>query len=278
MLDRFKWPLFNLIMGKHPRNSICSFNYHNLRIIRRFLDSVCTELNNRTGPFEHLGTQPLIMADIGAGKSPYFSYFEPMLEKYIAVDYEGTLPLNETRAIEQIFGVAEQVPLEAQSVDLVLSNQVLEHVQDERAAVAEVYRILKPGGVMIGSVPSASPVHLEPYDFRRFTHYGLKQLLEREGFQVYEIQPGGGLWMSVALFVSMTMSMQPFDEGRPFNISLNRSLLSFPITLVLNLWAFLDDYCPRPFPRTYANLNWLAVKPLETDGNAEVSTDAEAQN
>lgn len=61
--------------------------------------------------------------------------------------------------------------------DCVFCSGVLEHVDDIWAAVAEIHRILRPGGVLLVGVPFAQRLHCTPTDFWRFTKYGLAYLL-----------------------------------------------------------------------------------------------------
>lgn len=81
------------------------------------------------------------------------------------------------------------------SYDSALCLEVLEHVPNPSRAIAEIHRILKPGGVLIVSVPHLSRLHDEPYDYFRFTIHGLRYLLEDGNLEVLEIQRKGGLFM-----------------------------------------------------------------------------------
>jgi ubiquinone/menaquinone biosynthesis C-methylase UbiE len=79
-------------------------------------------------------------------------------------------------------------PLPENSVDAVVLLNVLEHIQDDAAAVRQVYRILKPGGVAVIEVP-AGPQLYDLYDrlllhHRRYSRHQLRSLVERAGFRV----------------------------------------------------------------------------------------------
>jgi SAM-dependent methyltransferase len=64
------------------------------------------------------------------------------------------------------------------SVDMVMSISVLEHVRYPEKVVAEMYRILKPGGLIYINVPFIFPFHSDPDDFRRWTSDGILILCE----------------------------------------------------------------------------------------------------
>ena len=64
------------------------------------------------------------------------------------------------------------------SVDCVVTISTLEHVRYPTKVVAEVYRILKPGGFVYINVPFMFPFHADPDDFYRFSSRGLEILCE----------------------------------------------------------------------------------------------------
>jgi SAM-dependent methyltransferase len=69
--------------------------------------------------------------------------------------------------------------VEANSVDLVLAFNVLEHVRHPHRVIAECERILKPGGIVWIDVPFMYPFHADPDDFYRFSDHGLAIACER---------------------------------------------------------------------------------------------------
>jgi ubiquinone/menaquinone biosynthesis C-methylase UbiE len=244
-----------LILGKHPDNTIFSFNYQNVRHISKFIKiNRCNFSGNKN-----------ILIDIGSGSSPYFPVFSDIVQDYVAIDSSDSLPKNESRPIRQIIGFAEQLPLDNSSADIVLSNQVLEHVLDPIKAVSEMYRVLKPNGLCIGSVPHISPVHLEPYDFRRYTDLGLEKLLKDAGFINIKIEGNGGVYSSVALMIAMDWMLTSRQEGKPQGFSTSRALFLSPIVGFMNALALILDKILGNKNRTPANLCWTASKPLSQE-------------
>jgi SAM-dependent methyltransferase len=164
--------------------------------------------------------------------------------------------------IKQIVGFAELLPLENSFADIVLSNQVLEHVLDPIKAVSEMYRVLKPNGLCIGSVPHISPVHLEPYDFRRYTDLGLEKLLKEAGFIDIKIEGNGGVYSAAALMIAMDWMLTSKEEGKAQGFSSSRAVLLSPIVGLMNALALSSDMILGNKNRTPANLCWIASKPL----------------
>ena len=77
----------------------------------------------------------------------------------------------------QVILDAHSIPYRDQSFDCVIAQAVLEHVVDPARCVAEIHRVLRPGGLLYVETPFMQPVHGGPYDFLRFTRSGLRWLL-----------------------------------------------------------------------------------------------------
>lgn len=80
--------------------------------------------------------------------------------------------------------------------DCVFCSGVLEHVDDYRAGLGEITRILKPGGVLLLGLPFRQALHGAPCDFWRFTEYGIRHLL----CESYEIEDLVGFDLAVRDF------------------------------------------------------------------------------
>lgn len=76
----------------------------------------------------------------------------------------------------QFVADAHQIPLETASIDGVLIQAVLEHVLEPARVVAEIHRVLRPGGLVYAETPFMQQVHEGPYDFTRFTEGGHRYL------------------------------------------------------------------------------------------------------
>jgi ubiquinone/menaquinone biosynthesis C-methylase UbiE len=81
----------------------------------------------------------------------------------------------------------ERLPFADSSFDLVYCKQVLEHVREPAPLLAEVARVLRPGGTFAGSTS-----HLEAFHSRsvwNYTPYGLMLLLDEAGLELDEVRP-----------------------------------------------------------------------------------------
>lgn len=84
-------------------------------------------------------------------------------------------------------GRAEEIPLPDGSVDLVITQEVLEHVADPFKAIQEIGRVLKPGGTLYVQLPFVIGYHPGPTDFWRFTREGIVRLVQSAGLECREV-------------------------------------------------------------------------------------------
>ncbi|HJP62725.1 MAG TPA: class I SAM-dependent methyltransferase [Mucilaginibacter sp.] len=129
------------------------------------------------------------LLDIGCGNKPYYQIVSPLIDEYIGCDI---IQSSDQRV--DILCPANYIPLPDETFDTVISTQTIEHVEDHQGLLNEAFRLLKPQGHLILSGPMYWPLHEEPYDFFRFTKYGLSYLLSKSGFKVIDIKSNGGKW------------------------------------------------------------------------------------
>lgn len=91
------------------------------------------------------------------------------------------------------------IPIATGSVGGVWIQAVLEHVIDPWQVVAEIHRVLKPGGVVYADTPFMQPVHEGAYDFTRFSRNGHRWLFRR--FE--EIEAGASVGVGWAALLSL---------------------------------------------------------------------------
>lgn len=122
------------------------------------------------------------VVDVGCGRKPYRALVAA--SSYVGVDVDTPV----TRAL----GAADRLydgrtlPLADASCDGALCSQVLEHVFTPDEFLREIGRVLRPGGLLVLAVPFAWDEHEQPHDFARYSSFGLRALLERNGFVVLE--------------------------------------------------------------------------------------------
>jgi SAM-dependent methyltransferase len=174
--------------------------------------------------------------DIGCGNKPYKNFFKNY-ESYIGCDI-----IQSSKNEVDVICNATSIPLENEQFDTVFSTQTIEHVFEHDQMLNEAFRLLKNGGKIIVSGPMNWRHHEEPYDFFRFTKYGLQGVLEKAGFEVLEIKPNGGKW---PLWGLMTIQTLP-------SFIVNLKIFKFTINS-------LCDYLDSKDIETKNTINFVAV-------------------
>jgi SAM-dependent methyltransferase len=159
------------------------------RVVRRFAD--------RTPP----GT---LVLDAGAGTGVYrrlFTHtryesadFAKLSTRYTPLDYVCDL---------------SSLPVEDERFGAVLCTQVFEHLPEPGAVARELFRVLEPGGELVCSAPFAYREHQQPYDFYRYTRYGLRHVFEAAGFEVDRV-----VWLE-GFFGTIAYQLDAIARGLP---------------------------------------------------------------
>ena len=131
--------------------------------------------------------------DVGCGNKPYEEIFAGKVESYTGCDV-----VQSDKHRVDVICPATELKFTDNSFETVFSTQVIEHVNDPFKMLAEINRVLKDNGCLILSAPFSWELHEEPYDFYRYTKYGLQAMLEQNGFQVLFVLPNGGKWAAIA--------------------------------------------------------------------------------
>jgi SAM-dependent methyltransferase len=136
-----------------------------------------------------------VILDLGCGIMPYKEYItqNSVCIKYIGVDFEKPAGAEYEMIKPDLFWDGISIPLEDSSVDTILATELLEHCAHPDIILKEAFRVLRPGGHIIFTVPFIWNIHLVPYDEYRYTPFALKRLLANSGFINIELK-ALGLW------------------------------------------------------------------------------------
>jgi SAM-dependent methyltransferase len=129
------------------------------------------------------------LIDLGCGYMP----FKDLISDKIS-DYHGFDISDVTGQIKYIGDIQNMSMISDNFYDTAICIEVLEHIPDPFKAIKEIFRILKPGGRFIVSVPFIARLHDEPHDYYRFTSYGLMHLLKYGNFDIVTINKRGGFF------------------------------------------------------------------------------------
>jgi SAM-dependent methyltransferase len=133
----------------------------------------------------------------------------------------------------------QNLPFPNASFDVVLSDQVLEHIADPFRCAAEARRVLRPGGLQIHTTCFVNPIHDAPGDNYRFTPDGLRLVFSQE----QEIVAGGwGNPLAPLLWLLPRLAFRPVPVAR-------RNPLSWLATWNAQRWPIVTWYVGRTPPR-----------------------------
>ncbi len=121
--------------------------------------------------------------DVGCGEKPYKDLF--WVDEYIGMDVEQSGHDHKNENVD-VFYDGKKFPFKDDSFDSVISNEVLEHVFNPDDHLSEINRVLKIGGKMLLTVPFLWDEHEQPYDYARYSSFGLSHLLKNNGFKIVE--------------------------------------------------------------------------------------------
>ena len=115
------------------------------------------------------------LLDVGCGEMP-FRAFLPDDVRYTGIDVPQADAFSMAGGTDVHSFDGRTIPFPDASFDYILCTEVLEHAEAPEMLVAEMLRVLRPGGTLLATIPFSARVHYAPYDFQRFTRFGLQRL------------------------------------------------------------------------------------------------------
>jgi len=118
--------------------------------------------------------------DIGCGIKPY----QHLCSSTEYVGLEIDTPENREHKRADYYYDGHRFPFENESFDAAVSSQVFEHVFNPEEFLKEVHRVLRGNSSFLLTVPFVWDEHEQPFDFGRYSSFGIRHLLEKNGFNV----------------------------------------------------------------------------------------------
>jgi len=188
------------------------------------------------------------MLDLGCGNKPYFEEFKNVNE-YIGLDIENS-GNHEGKSKVDVFYNGKNFPFENNSVDGVFSSETFEHIFNLEEVILEIHRVLKKDGLLLATCPFFWPEHEAPFDFARYTSFAIKDLLQRNGFEIVNYEKTGNYFtvmlQSLALYMSFFINKIPV---------LNKLFFVIFITPIFLLGSILNFILPSFMKRKDLYLN-----------------------
>ena len=185
--------------------------------------------------------------DIGGKKENTRGEFKPPLETVNSWKYCNIDP----KVSPDFLCSANEIPVDDSNFDFGIICEVIEHLESPQEVLKEAFRIIKPKGKLIGSIPFMFPKHADPYDFQRWTDNKLTSELERVGFRDVEISHMGG-----TLAVVWDMVRVKFEGNSVLN-RFSRLILKFLSLFILSYYKGKKE---QSFDNT-SGFFFIATKP-----------------
>lgn len=170
------------------------------------------------------------LLDYGCGVKPY----EYILKDYCSVYTGADIGYNPKAEISIEPG--QNLPVNDNSYDILLSSQVLEHVEDVPHYLSESNRVLKVGNLMFLSTHGTWQLHSSPIDIQRWTSYGLKKLIESYNFEIIDFLPVLG---QLALTSQLRLT---FYDSFANVVGVIGKIILFPVSVVYQIKMMLEDF------------------------------------
>lgn len=130
------------------------------------------------------------LLDLGCGTVPLHGLYARLVASSTCVDWAASPHSINHLDIEA--DLTRPLPLETSAFDTVILSDVLEHLPEPRALLAEVTRVLRPGGHLLLNVPFLYGLHELPHDYYRYTRFALTRLVGEAGLELLHLRAIGG--------------------------------------------------------------------------------------
>jgi SAM-dependent methyltransferase len=193
------------------------------------------------------------LLDVGCGSEPYRALFT--VDTYIGLDIDSDA--SRQRGIADQLYDGGSFPFSDGAFDSALCNQVLEHVFNPNVFLGEIFRILNPGGRLLMTVPFVWDEHEQPYDFARYSSFGLRAILEKQGFKILLHKKLGA--DPTVLFQLANAYLFKISLGLPRSIIL---LMTVTVMALINLAGLIARRLLPGNPDLFLDHVVLVEKPL----------------
>lgn len=177
-----------------------------------------------------------VVLDVGCGNKPYAAYM-PGVSTHVGVDIAPGI------GVDVVIPSERSWPFANATFDAVIATQVLEHVKDLDLALAEIQRVVKPGGSVVLTVPFLYNVHGAPNDYRRFTTLQASSLLPE--LQLSNVKSEGGIGSTL---VTLLLNWLDASFNRTFATRVAKAVL-LPLWLLFclanNILGLVFDWLDR---------------------------------
>jgi SAM-dependent methyltransferase len=222
-------------------------SYKNFKKMLAFNSSRYRLLEENTA-FASLIPQGALVLDAGAGDAPYKNLFQHA--QYESADFEK---VDKKYTPSTYVCDLKNIPVEEGRFDFIIFNQVMEHLPEPKLVLIEFHRILKAGGKIIYTGPFFYEEHEKPYDFYRYTQFGLRYLFNSAGFEIERLDWLEGYFGTVGYQLKCMSRYLPWKPSQ-----LNYGLMGYGLSPIMILLKTVFSVCSILFHRLETRIKFQA--------------------
>ena len=185
--------------------------------------------------------------DFGCGSKPYRTHFR-RCDEYIGVDIAVSGHDHADSHVD-IYYDGRTLPFDEGRFDGAVAFEVFEHVFNIDEMLAELRRVLRHNGDLLITLPFAWPEHEVPYDFARYTGFGIRAVMERNGYAIVSITKTNGTVEAIHQLWLQYVSVRIFDR-----LGIVGKLIRVPIAACINGSAMILRHVLPKDDTFYSNL------------------------
>lgn len=148
------------------------------------------------------------LLDVGCGMKPYKRYVDNTVE-YLGVDVYA-----ESKA-DKLMVNGREIPYEDNCFDWIISTNAIEHIPELDFVIDEIKRVSKSDAEFLITIPFMFHEHGKPYDFRRFSRFGIEEYFKSKDFLILDTKISGGIgtYLVVGLLDWLDITLSSFRIG-----------------------------------------------------------------
>lgn len=186
--------------------------------------------------------------DVGSGSKPYKDLFKNVTE-YIGLDIEKSGHDHKTSDID-VFYDGKSFPFKNSTIDSLVFFEVLEHVFNPDEFLTEIRRVVKPGGKCVVTIPFIWGEHEQPYDFARYSSFGLKHLFDNYQLEIVEHKK----YLSDFRLFPLLVNSYIYTTCKRFIPGVLAWILIMPLSLINNFLGLILYVLPKNEEMYFGNI------------------------
>lgn len=191
--------------------------------------------------------------DLGCGTKPYEELFSNATS-YLGCDVEYSKTFYTDSKVDCVYD-GKHLPFADKEFDCIVSFETFEHIFNLDEVMREIHRVTKPSGSLLISIPFGFPEHVEPYDFARYTSFGIQHILKQCGYEIVNVEKTSTCVLAIFQVYIDYLARHLAPRGKLYYLF--QVLIIFPSTTLAYLLNSI-------LPKGYEYFNGLVVLARKT--------------